>query len=101
MRRLGFGADRIAKARAAYEKPIEVHPENWTAVQVFRLCTLPMLMGFAGAALTQVSVLEIDKAAEAYGVPLTPLLIHAVRTVAGEYCRIKNAANATPRSTRH
>lgn len=87
---MGAPKDRLGAARAAYDKPIEVHPENWTAVQVFRLCTTPQVGTFAGLATVQVSAVEMAQAAAAYGVTLTPELIHAVRIMGSETARVHN-----------
>jgi hypothetical protein len=92
MAMMGAPSQQIEQRRKNFERPVAVHPENWTAVQVFRLCTVPSVGVWNGLAAVQVEGVEIAQAAKTWGVPMTPYLVHAVRIIAAEYCRTRNEA---------
>ena len=87
---LGADPAKVEEQRKNFDRPFTVHPENWTAVQVFRLCTVPSVGVWNGLAASQVPAVEIAQAAAVWGAPLTPALVHSVRIIAAEYCRTRN-----------
>jgi hypothetical protein len=90
MVKLGASQEQADAARRNFERPIAVHPLNWEAVQVFRLCTIPSVGTWNGLASVQVSAVEIAQAAAVYGAAVTAALVHSVRYIAFEYCRTQN-----------
>jgi hypothetical protein len=88
--KLGMKPEQVEAKRAAFEAPIEVHPDNWDTVQVFRLVDVGWVGTMSGLVAVQPSMLEMTKAAETLGIPATPSLIYGVKLISQEYANVTN-----------